>query len=51
VDVRRTKWFLTKPAAYIKGTKMTYAGLKKEEDRASVIMYLNQNNDHPKPLP
>jgi len=43
--------FLTKPAAYIKGTKMTYAGLKKEEDRASVIMYLNQNNDNPKPLP
>ena len=30
---------------------MAYAGLKKEEDRASVIMYLNQNGDNPTPLP
>ena len=43
--------FLIKPATWIKGTKMAYAGLKKEKDRASVIMYLNQNNDNPKLLP
>ena len=43
--------FLIKPAKYIKGTKMAYAGLRKEKDRASVIMYLNQNSDDPKPLP
>ena len=43
--------FLIKPAKYIKGTKMSYAGLRKEKDRASVILYLNQNNDNPKPLP
>ena len=43
--------FLIKPATWIKGTKMSYAGLKKEKDRASVIMYLNQNNDNPKLLP
>ena len=43
--------FLIKPAKYIKGTKMAYAGLRKEKDRASVIMYLNQNSDNPKPLP
>ncbi len=43
--------FLIKPAAYIKGTKMSYAGLRKEKDRASVIMYLNQNGENPKPLP
>ena len=43
--------FLIKPAAYLKGTKMAYAGLKKEADRASVIKYLNQNSDNPKPLP
>ena len=43
--------FLIKPAKYIKGTKMAYAGLRKEKDRASVIMYLNQNGDDPKPLP
>ena len=43
--------FLIKPATWIKGTKMAYAGLKKEKDRASVIMYLNQNGDSPTPLP
>ena len=43
--------FLTKPAKWVKGTKMAYAGLKKEEDRASIIKYLNQNSDSPLPLP
>ena len=43
--------FLTKPAKYIKGTKMAYAGLRKEKDRASIIKYLNQNSDSPVPLP
>ena len=43
--------FLIKPAAWIKGTKMAYAGLKKEKDRASLIIYLNQNNDSPRQLP
>ena len=43
--------FLTKPAKYIKGTKMAYAGLRKETDRASIIKYLNQNSDNPVPLP
>jgi cytochrome c len=43
--------FLIKPAKYIKGTKMAYAGLRKEKDRASVIKYLNQNSDNPLPLP
>ena len=43
--------FLLKPAKWIKGTKMAYAGLRKEEDRASIIKYLNQNSDSPQPLP
>ena len=43
--------FLIKPSKYIKGTKMAYAGLRKEKDRASVIKYLNQNSDNPVPLP
>ena len=43
--------FLIKPAAYLKGTKMSYAGLRKEADRASIIKYLNQNSDSPKLLP
>ena len=43
--------YLLKPAKWIKGTKMAFAGLRKEEDRASVILYLNQNSDNPLPLP
>ena len=43
--------FLIKPAKWIKGTKMAYAGLRKESDRASVIKYLNQSSDNPRPLP
>ena len=43
--------FLLKPKDWIKGTKMAYAGLRKEKDRASVILYLNQNSDNPLPLP
>ena len=43
--------FLKKPASYLKGTKMAYAGLRKEKDRSSVIKYLNQNSDNPLPLP
>ena len=43
--------FLIKPSTWIKGNKMGFAGLKSEKDRASVILYLNQNSDNPKPLP
>jgi len=43
--------YLRKPQSYIKGTKMAFAGLRKEKDRASVILYLNQNSDSPLPLP
>ena len=43
--------YLIKPAKWIKGTKMAFAGLEKRKDRASVILYLNQNSDNPKPLP
>ena len=43
--------YLIKPAKWIKGTKMAFAGLRKESDRASVILYLNQNSDNPLPLP
>ena len=43
--------YLKKPQSYIKGTKMAFAGLRKEKDRASVILYLNQNSDNPLALP
>ncbi len=43
--------FLIKPAKWIKGNKMGFAGIKSDKDRASVILYLNQNSDNPNPLP
>ena len=43
--------YLIKPQAWIKGTKMAFVGLRKEKDRASVILYLNKNSDSPLPLP
>ncbi len=43
--------FLIKPTSYIKGTKMAFAGLKKEKDRASVILFMNKYSDNPLPLP
>ena len=43
--------YLIKPAKWIKGTKMAFAGLRKEKDRASVILYLNKNSDNPLTLP
>ena len=42
--------FLIKPKDWIKGTKMSFAGLKNEKDRAAVILYMNENTDNPLPL-
>ncbi|MDC0903686.1 cytochrome c family protein [Pelagibacteraceae bacterium] len=43
--------YLIKPQAYVKGTKMAFAGLRKEKDRASVILFMNSKSNSPKPLP
>ena len=42
--------FLIKPKDWIKGTKMSFAGLKNEKDRAAVILYMNENTSIPLPL-
>ena len=44
------KW-LTKPAAYAPGTKMTYAGVTDAKQRADVINYLHTLAANPEPLP
>ena len=43
--------WLTSPKAFAPGTKMTFAGLSKPEDRANVIAFLNTHGDSPLPLP
>ena len=50
-DLEAMNNFLIKPKDYVKGTKMAYMGLKKEKDRASVILYLNEQSDSPLSLP
>ncbi len=43
--------FLASPKNDVKGTKMTFPGLPKSQDRADVIAWLRQQSDSPVPLP
>ena len=43
--------FFYKPKAYVKGTSMGFAGLKKVGDRAAIIAYLRSLSDDPAPMP
>ena len=40
-DADKLDAFLADPKGFMKGTKMSFAGLKKEDDRAAVIAYLS----------
>jgi cytochrome c len=50
-DYEGINTFIANPRADVPGTKMTFVGLKKTEDRANVIAYLRTQADSPKPLP
>ena len=39
--------FLENPKGWVKGTKMSYAGLKNPKERAALILFLNKNTDNP----
>jgi cytochrome c len=43
--------FLTKPSAYVEGTKMGYPGESNEKKRAAIVAYLRTLSDQPAPLP
>lgn len=43
--------FLTSPKGYVPGTKMTFAGLRSEEDRANLLAYLQTLSHDPVPFP
>lgn len=43
--------FLTNPKAFMPGTKMAFAGVKKATDRADILLFLNQHADSPAALP
>lgn len=42
----RLNEFLTKPKAYLPGTKMGFAGIKKPQQRADLVAFLNQNGSN-----
>ncbi|MCW5731931.1 MAG: cytochrome c family protein [Alphaproteobacteria bacterium] len=43
--------FIANPRAFIPGTKMAFAGIRKPEERADLLAYLRTLSDSPKPLP
>ena len=43
--------FLAAPKTFAKGTKMSFAGIKKASDRAAVLLSLRSLSSSPKPLP
>jgi cytochrome c len=50
-DYEQLSAFLANPKGYAPGTKMSFAGLKKDEERADVIAYLRSLAEEPAPLP
>lgn len=49
-DPEELAHFIANPKGYAPGTKMGFAGLKKAQDRADLILWLNQQSDAPLPL-
>jgi cytochrome c len=43
--------FLAKPSAFIKGTKMAFAGIGNAKERADIIAWLRTQHSSPPPLP
>jgi cytochrome c len=43
--------FLTDPKGYLPGTRMTFAGVKKTQDRANLVAWMRTQADTPAPLP
>lgn len=50
-DYEALNLFLASPKNYAPGTKMSFAGLKKTQDRANIVAYLRSLSDNPAPLP
>ncbi len=43
--------YLYAPKIYVSGTKMAFAGIKNDQDRANLVAYLRTMSDSPLPLP
>lgn len=43
--------FLADPKGFLKGTRMSFAGVRSVQDRAAIIAYMRQQSSNPLPLP
>lgn len=50
-DYENLSHFLYNPKAHVPGTKMAFAGVKKDDERAALVAYLRTLSDSPAPLP
>lgn len=50
-DYLRLNEFLTSPASAVRGTKMAFAGMRRDEDRVALIAYLRSISPNNIPLP
>ncbi len=50
-DYAALNGFLKNPKAYLPGNRMTFSGIKRDGDRAALILYLRSLSDSPLPLP
>jgi cytochrome c len=50
-DWEKLNRWVKSPKGLVQGTKMSFAGLGKPEDRANLLAYLNAQSDSPLPLP
>ena len=50
-DLDRLDAFLGDPKGFAPSTKMSFAGIKKDGQRANLLLFLIQNSDAPLPLP
>ena len=50
-DFQSISEFTAKPAVYLRGTKMAFAGLRDAAERADIIAYLRTQSSKPVPLP
>ena len=50
-DYEHLNTYLADPKGVVPGTKMAFAGLRDDSERANVIAYLHELSDDPKPLP
>lgn len=50
-DYEALSAFIADPRGWAPGTKMTFAGIRDQEDRADLLLYLRSLSDNPPPLP